>query len=61
MNLSIRYTKKHPEMGRLTVSPTIPIQYPAAKPDSPTDRPAARCKNPLRNGLSESHVLVGRW
>ena len=30
-----------------TVSPTVPIAYPAAKPVRPTDSPHARCRKPL--------------
>lgn len=32
---------------RTPISPTIPIAYPAARPVSPTQRPHARCMNPL--------------
>lgn len=31
------------------ISPTMPIEYPAASPVNPTDRPHARCMNPLED------------
>ena len=62
---SITYTEA------LTMSPTIPIAYPAASPDNPTDKPAPRCMKPLcivsrcLSGINKTPDLleerVGRW
>lgn len=38
-----------------TASPTIPMAYPAARPDKPTDNPAAMCMNPAYS----EYVLLG--
>jgi len=40
-----------------TMSPTIPMAYPAAKPVNPTDKPAAKWRNELKRGYASSGFM----
>jgi hypothetical protein len=61
MNALTPYSGQFPAefcKGLPTASPTVPIAYPAAKLDSPTDRPAARCKKALNSGYGLSGLML---